>query len=294
MQTLVRRTVAFVLGLVALAAFGLVHLSAQAPATQAPAAAAPTAPPAPPDVAAIPADAEKSVSGLAWKVLKPGTGTVHPARTDGVTVNYNGWTTNGRIFDSTDMRGKPSTFPAVGNLLPGMAEGIQLMTVGEKRRFWMPESLAFKSAPGRPQGMCVFEIELLDIKAAPAAAFGTTTPSDVAAPPADAQVTKSGLASKVLKPGTGAKHPSAFSTVTVHYSGWTPDGKMFDSSVLRGQPASFPLNGVIAGWTEGVQLMVEGEQRRFWIPGKLAYDGSSRADAPKGMLVFDVELIKIQ
>jgi peptidylprolyl isomerase len=294
MQTHVRRPVVFVMGLVALAALGLAHLSAQAPATQAPAAAAPAPPPAPPDVAAIPADAEKSASGLAWKVLKPGTGTVHPTRADGVTVNYNGWTTNGRIFDSTDMRGKPSTFPAVGSLLPGMAEGIQLMTVGEKRRFWMPENLAYKSAPGRPQGMCVFEIELLDIKAAPATAFGTTTPPDVAAPPAEAMVTKSGLASKVLKPGTGTKHPNAFSTVTVHYSGWTPDGKMFDSSVLRGQPVNFPLNGVIAGWTEGVQLMVEGEQRRFWIPGKLAYDGSTRADAPKGMLVFDVELIKIQ
>ena len=91
-------------------------------------------------------------------------------------------------------------------------------------------------------------------------------PSDVAAPPADAEKTESGLASKVLKAGTGDKKPAAADTVTVHYTGWTTDGKQFDSSVERGQPASFPLNGVIKGWTEGLQLMVEGEKRRFWIP----------------------------
>ncbi|MFT6864882.1 MAG: FKBP-type peptidyl-prolyl cis-trans isomerase, partial [Akkermansiaceae bacterium] len=72
------------------------------------------------------------------------------------------------------------------------------------------------------------------------------------------------------------------------------DGKMFDSSEARGEPISFPLNGVIKGWTEGVQLMVEGEKRRFWIPGNLAYgDTPSRSGAPSGTLVFDVELIKI-
>ena len=119
------------------------------------------------------------------------------------------------------------------------------------------------------------------------------TPPDVAAPPADAQKTPSGLASKVLTKGTGTAHPTASSSVTVHYSGWTTDGKMFDSSVARNEPATFPLNRVIPGWTEGVQLMVVGEKRRFWIPGALAYDNSPRPGAPKGMLVFDVELLKI-
>jgi FKBP-type peptidyl-prolyl cis-trans isomerase len=78
----------------------------------------------------------------------------------------------------------------------------------------------------------------------------------------------------------------------VHYSGWTTDGKMFDSSAASGEPASFALNEVIAGWTEGLQMMVEGEKRRFWIPESLAYKG--RSGSPQGMLVFDVELIKIQ
>ena len=116
-------------------------------------------------------------------------------------------------------------------------------------------------------------------------------PADVAAPPADAQRTRSGLASKVLSPGRGTTHPTASDTVTVHYVGWTTDGARFDSSVERGQPSSFPLDGVIVGWTEGVQLMVVGERRRFWIPEELAYKG--RPGRPQGMLVFDVELISI-
>jgi peptidylprolyl isomerase len=117
-------------------------------------------------------------------------------------------------------------------------------------------------------------------------------PSDVAAPPADASTTSSGLATKVLTPGAGKTHPGRNSRVKVHYSGWTTDGQMFDSSVARNEPISFGLNQVIAGWTEGVQLMVEGETRRLWIPEKLAYGG--QRGAPQGMLVFDVELIKIE
>ncbi|MES2983157.1 MAG: FKBP-type peptidyl-prolyl cis-trans isomerase [Verrucomicrobiota bacterium] len=119
------------------------------------------------------------------------------------------------------------------------------------------------------------------------------TPSDVAAAPADAQVTASGLASKLLASGSGSKNPKATDLVTVHYSGWTTDGELFDSSVKRGQPTSFPLNGVIAGWTEGLQLMVEGESRRFWIPAKMAYGENPPAGYPAGVLVFDVQLIKI-
>jgi peptidylprolyl isomerase len=116
-------------------------------------------------------------------------------------------------------------------------------------------------------------------------------PADVAAAPADAAKTSSGLASKVISPGTGKARPRATDSVTVHYTGWTTDGKMFDSSVARGEPATFPLNRVIAGWTEGLQLMVVGEKRRLWIPETLAYKGQRD---PKGMLVFDVELLKIQ
>ena len=137
---------------------------------------------------------------------------------------------------------------------------------------------------------------LLFMFAAAAASAQTTPPATVAAPadvaatPANAIKTASGLATRVLAPGKGTEHPAKDDVVTMHYTGWTTDGKMFDSSVVRGQPTTFSLDGVIAGWTEGVQLMFEGEKTRFWIPEKLAYGGKS---APYGLLVFDIELIKI-
>jgi peptidylprolyl isomerase len=96
----------------------------------------------------------------------------------------------------------------------------------------------------------------------------------------------------VLQEGTGEVHPGPTDEVTVHYTGWTTDGDMFDSSHSRGQPATFPLDRVIPGWTEGVQLMVVGEKRRLWIPEELAYAGAP--GKPQGMLVFDVELLAIE
>ena len=119
-------------------------------------------------------------------------------------------------------------------------------------------------------------------------------PEDVAAAPEDSIQLPSGLAYKVLQSGTGTVHPTAQSTVEVHYTGWMTNGQMFDSSVVRGQTISFPLNGVIAGWTEGVQKMVVGEKTRFWIPGRLAYgDTPPRPGFPYGTLVFDIELFAI-
>ncbi len=247
----------------------------------------PGAIPAPADVAAPPADAQKTATGLASKVLQPGTSADKPGATDTVKVHYTGWTTDGKMFDSSVARGEPISFP-LDRVIAGWTEGVQLMAKGEKRRLWIPENLAYQGRPGAPAGMLVFDVELIDIqKAAPV----PEAPKDVAAPPADAEKTATGLASKVLQKGTGTAKPKAESNVQVHYSGWTTDGKMFDSSVTRGEPATFPLNRVIAGWTEGVQLMVEGEKRRFWIPENLAYQG--RPGAPAGMLVFDVELLKI-
>jgi FKBP-type peptidyl-prolyl cis-trans isomerase len=238
--------------------------------------------PVPSDVAAPPADAVKTKSGLATKVLNPGTGKIHPAKDEVVTIDFSAWTANGKMIDSSVVRGEPSTLP-VKRMFPGLAEGIELMVVGETRRLWIPESLAYKGQQGKPAGMLVFDITLVGLP--------TRAPAEVKAPPADAMRTKSGLAYQVLKPGTGTHHPSKFDTVTVNYTGWTTDGKMFDSSLTRGAPSTFPLDHVIPGWTEGVQLMVEGEKMRFWIPENLAYQGRQ---SPYGMLVFDIELVKIQ
>jgi peptidylprolyl isomerase len=267
------------------------------PAAAAPPAAPTPAPgdiPAPADVAAPPADAQKTPSGLASKVIAKGTGTEHPVSEDRVRVHYTGWMTNGIMFDSSVKRGEPTEFPLNG-VIPGWSEGVQLMVVGEKRRFWIPANLAYGDTarrPGMPYGMLVFDIELLNIKSAPKP---IPAPTDVAAAPKDAKKTASGLAYKVIQKGTGTEHPKATSQVQVHYTGWTTDGKMFDSSVVRGEPTTFPLDGVIKGWTEGVQLMVVGEKARFWIPGALAYgDTPRRPGAPAGTLVFDIELLKIQ
>jgi peptidylprolyl isomerase len=138
----------------------------------------------------------------------------------------------------------------------------------------------------------VFDVELVEFVKMP---DPIPVPEDVEAPPADAKRTKSGLAYRFLKHGKGKQRPKADSTVEVHYSGWTPDGRLFDSSVRRGQPTTFPLDGVIKGWTEGVQLMVVGDKARFWIPGALAYgDKPSQPGAPAGPLVFDIELLSIK
>ncbi|MFT5320299.1 MAG: FKBP-type peptidyl-prolyl cis-trans isomerase FklB [Pseudohongiellaceae bacterium] len=114
---------------------------------------------------------------------------------------------------------------------------------------------------------------------------------------AEVTSTASGLQYEVLEQGAaGGSMPSETDTVTVHYHGTLIDGTVFDSSVERGQPASFPLNGVIAGWTEGVQLMKVGDKFRFFIPPELAYgaNGAGALIGPNATLIFDVELLEVQ
>jgi FKBP-type peptidyl-prolyl cis-trans isomerase len=109
------------------------------------------------------------------------------------------------------------------------------------------------------------------------------------------KTTPSGLQYEIITAGNGAKSPTATDNVTVHYKGTTLDGSEFDSSYSRGEPATFPLNRVIPGWTEGVQLMTEGAKYRFYIPSELAYgERGAGPIPPNAALIFDVELIKIQ
>ena len=111
-----------------------------------------------------------------------------------------------------------------------------------------------------------------------------------------ATTTASGLSYKVINKGDGSVHPAANSTVKVHYTGKLVDGTIFDSSVQRGQPVEFPLNRVIPGWTEGVQLMVVGDKWTFIIPGNLAYGDRGIPQAgigPNATLIFEVELLDI-
>lgn len=229
-----------------------------------------------------PKGTEKTPGGIAYKILKKGEGK-KPNAKQIVTFHFTGKTMDGQTVQDSRSQPEPPSMP-LSQLPPSLSEILAEMQAGEQRTCWLPEA----SIPG---GFMVADLELVSFKDAPPA---PAVPEDVAAAPAEAEKTASGLASKVLQAGKGGEKPKASDTVKVHYSGWTTDGEMFDSSVARGEPTEFPLSGVIKGWTEGVQLMVPGEKRRFWIPADLAYgpkvEGSGR---PGGLLVFDIELLEI-
>ena len=121
-------------------------------------------------------------------------------------------------------------------------------------------------------------------------------PSTASAPAGEWKTTASGLKYQVMKQGTGTASPKPTDKVKVHYHGTLLNGTVFDSSVQRGEPISFPLNGVIRGWTEGLQLMKVGDKFKFEIPPNLAYgpDSPSPKIPPNSTLVFEVELLGIE
>jgi peptidylprolyl isomerase len=243
--------------------------------------------PPPDDLRVPPSDAERSASGLVSRRLREGHGP-RPRPFDLVRIHYTAWTADGRTFDSTHNRDAPAEVP-LEHAIPGWVEGIPQMATGEIRRFWVPGSLAYAGRGGWPQGTIVFDVELLAVEAR---AEPPTAPPDLSKPPPpEASKTRSGLSSLVLVPGKGKVHPGPHDVVTVHYSGWTTDGVLFDSSVKRGAPATFQLGKVIAGFTEALQLMVVGEKRRLWIPPGLGYLGR---EGPQGTLVYDMELLDVR
>lgn len=247
-------------------------------------AVVPTAPPAPADLDRASEGAESlGIAGFYSKKLVPPTSSVVPAETDYVRIRYTLWASpGGKVVDWIAAPGTVVT--PLRKLFDGLRTGLLQMRPGETRRFWIPESMG---AAGRVPvgGHLVADVDLVEVIKAP------SVPRDVAAAPSDAITTKSGLAYIILQPGSGTKHPKRSSVVQVNYTGWTTEGKMVDSSVIRGEASEFSLDGVIAGWREGLTLMTEGEKRRFWIPGPLAY--GEEPNKPKGMLVFDIELLKI-
>jgi peptidylprolyl isomerase len=172
-------------------------------------------------------------------------------------------------------------------VIEGFREAFSTMVVGERRRLWVPPELTDLGGERVHDGTVVFDLELLTIVEKP------ETPPDVSAIPDDAVRTASGLAYRVLQPGSGKRHPVPGSVVQVHFAGWTRDGTMFDSSYNHAKPGRFTLDETMPlGWNEALYLMVEGERRRLWIPEDLAYGG--QRNRPRGMLVFDVELLTIE
>jgi hypothetical protein len=120
----------------------------------------------------------------------------------------------------------------------------------------------------------------------------SSAPADVDGPPADSIATASGLSYQVLTKGHGTVKAGAESSVLIHYSGWTTDGRRFDTTRDDG-PVRLRVDALVAGLIEGLQLMVEGDRLRFWLPSSLAYGQNPRPDQPQGMLVFDVELLEL-
>lgn len=201
---------------------------------------------------------------------------------------------DGGSAPARSMRGEAQPAPAEQGGSSTMLIGVVLAVAVVGGLVYMTsnkeETQATTAASATPSG----SVAALPTKPSAPGAEQVPAPPDVAAPPKDAEKTESGIFSKVLKKGTGTEKPGMNDTVSVHYSGWTKDGKMFDSSIPRKRPQTFGLNGVIAGWTEGVQLMVVGEKRRFWIPGSLAYGDTPQRGRPSGQLTFDIELLEIK
>jgi FKBP-type peptidyl-prolyl cis-trans isomerase len=251
------------------------------------------APPVPDDVGKPPDSAKTLKSGIKMESVRPGTGKETVRMYDNTTFSYTAWDLTGRMVDTTEARKQPKTLQPY-HQASGMADMLTAMTEGERARFWVDAEKMLDGGrrPGNvDKGQLCYEIEI--VKNVKAEHEPPPTPPDVAKPPADTKKTAKGVFYRMLAPGPGRdpRHPTENDTVKVNYTGWTTDGKMFDSSLLRAEPALFSLKGVVPGWTDGIPLMTTGDRMRFWIPVEMAYKG--QPGKPAGMLVFDVELLEI-
>jgi FKBP-type peptidyl-prolyl cis-trans isomerase len=250
------------------------------------------APAIPPDVGQPPSDAKVTKSGAAYVTVHPGTGTDKARSFDDVTFNVTAWDAEGRMFDTTEMKTKPAAKVAPFTQPAPMDDVLTSMVSGERVRFWVDSAkMVTPSTPAGqlPAGLLCYEVEIIQIDKKPAP---PPTPPDVAKPPGDARKTPLGVYYKVLASGPGGPHPKPTDSVRLNYTGWTTDGRMFDSSAMKGEPSTLGLTNVIKGWVDGIPLMSPGDKYRFWIPEQLAYkDVPSR---PQGMLVFEVELVEIK
>jgi len=242
--------------------------------------------PAPKPLAAPPANAVETAGGISYVVLKPGADAAKTASGDFIEYTADVWSADG--VTRANSRESGPVLASVRRLVreqPGLARAVLTSPVGETRRWWFQADRLKPGYDGMPDLPHVVDLTVLGAKAP------VQTPTDVSAPPADALRTASGIAYRILKRGPGGPGPTPSSTVTIHYSGWTTAGYLFDSSVARDERAVFPLQQLISGWQEGVPLMSRGDTFRFWIPGNLAYDSAPPgSNSPRGMLVFDITL----
>jgi len=259
--------------------------------------------------------ATKTPSGIYYIMEKEGEGA-HPTPADNITAHYHGTLLNGNVFDSSVERGVPFKFQ-LGRVIKGWQEAMGMMKPGGKGKFVIPSALAYgergAGASIPPNSPLVFDIELLDpteaarqeaeaAKKAQAAALEQATKDDVIIKnhlskiglEGKTQRTDSGIYYTIAKEGKG-KNPTISDKVKVHYHGMLLDGTVFDSSVDRGTPAEFPLNGVVKGWQEAVPLLKPGGKGTFYIPSTLCYGSRSTGKIPaNSVLVFDVELFEVK
>lgn len=238
-----------------------------------------------------------TASGLKYVVVEEGTGAT-PKPGDLVKVHYTGTLEDGTKFDSSYDRGEPIEFVlGRGQVIPGWDEGIGLMKVGGKCKLIIPPDLAYgeQGAGGviPPNATLNFDVELVAAEPGPPPPPEAPTKVDEA----DYTTTDSGLKYYELEEGSGDS-PKNGQMATVHYTGWLEDGTMFDSSLTRGQPFSFPVGAgqVIPGWDEGVASMKVGGKRQLKIPANLAYgeQGAGGVIPPNATLIFEVELLDVK
>lgn len=234
-------------------------------------------------------------SGLQIYDIEVGDGPA-PETGSVVIVEYSGFLTDGRLFDSSYKRADPFQFSlGKGNVIKGWDEGVADMRVGGKRQLKVPPDLAYGSrgAPPviPPDATLIFDVELLRLeppRVAPAA------PQKL--PDSAYTTTDSGLRYHDFVMGDGAS-PKAGDTVSVDYTGWLVDGTKFDSSLDRPRPIQFPLGQgrVIKGWDEGIASMKEGGRRQLVIPPDLAYGERGRPPTipESATLIFEVELVDV-
>ncbi len=212
-----------------------------------------------------------------------------------VTVHYSGFFRDGKMFDSSMERGKPFSLKCgSGQVIPGWDEGLALLHKGDKAKLIIPYTLAYGEG-GRPPQIpaksdLIFDVEIVDVQP-------SVSPVPYKITGIKEQTTPSGIKYYVINKSTNPVKAEAGKTVKVHYSGYLADGKMFDSSVERGEPIEFPLGQgqVIPGWEEGIALMNVGDKLRIVIPYILAYGEQGRPPQipAKADLTFDVELVDV-
>ncbi|MEZ4403077.1 MAG: FKBP-type peptidyl-prolyl cis-trans isomerase [Kofleriaceae bacterium] len=246
-------------------------------------------PPVPADVGAPPAAATATASGLRSLVLTPGTGAARPRPWDEVTYHYTAWDATGRMFDSSVVRHRPTTTMGFREWR-GVEEALGLMVVGERRRAWLPPALVDHALPGVPAGTLCYELELLGVKPQPAPPAAPPL-AELTTPPATARATPGGVRFELLATGKGTVHPGRGDRVEVRFTGWTADGRLFDSSIPGGTPIVATVDKFIPGWIEALTQMVAGDRARVWVPVELAFN--HEPGRPPGPLVFELELVDV-